>query len=468
MRTRAQRLKDRIARLPIRLKLALAYAGVMAAVLAGTGLLIYLSFEDELDSTIDSSVTSQAAALASLVSREGAQAVTRDGPALFRRQEGFAQILDARARVLEATPQVRGLRLLTSAEFARAQHGNIMVTRHRLPNVGKSARIAAEPVAGTRLIVVVGRSQKIREHAIESLVAALLLGIPLGLALASLAGYAIAATALRPVERMRQRAETLSMAEPGARLPVPDTGDEIAALGETLNDMLARLERSFASERALTTKTHHELRAPLAILKSELESAVRRKRPVEEMEAALRSAAEETDRLAQLAEDLLVVARADQGKLPVFLSDTDLSEIVNRLGEPAGVRAQQLGRELDVLARRPCHVRADPEQVTRALDNMLDNALTYGDGRVRIFTVARNGSLELHVTDEGAGFPDDFLPRAFERFSRADTSDGGGGAGFGLAIVEAVAHAHGGTAAAANRPNGGADVWISLPAAHAD
>src|SRR5207253_4624821 len=113
MRTRFRRLKDRIARLPIRLKLALAYAGVMAAVLAGTGALIYLSFEDELDSTIDSSVTSQAAALASLVSHEGAQAVSRDGPALFRRQEGFAQILDARGRVLEATPQVRGLRLLT-------------------------------------------------------------------------------------------------------------------------------------------------------------------------------------------------------------------------------------------------------------------------------------------------------------------------------------------------------------------
>ena len=153
--------------------------------------------------------------------------------------------------------------------------------------------------------------------ALRNLAGTLLIGGPIALLLASLAGYGAAAAALRPVERMRRRAAEIQAAEPGTRLPVGPADDEIGRLGETLNLMLERLEAAFARERTFVADASHELRTPLAILKAELELALREGRSVEELEAALRSAAEETDRLVQLAEDLLVIARVEQGRLPI-------------------------------------------------------------------------------------------------------------------------------------------------------
>jgi two-component system, OmpR family, sensor kinase len=110
-------------------------------------------------------------------------------------------------------------------------------------------------------------------------------------------------------------------------------------------------------------------------------------------------------------------------------------------------------------------VKADRLRLEQALTSMLDNALRHGDGEVRLWTELADGRVELHVSDAGPGFPRDFIPRAFERFSRADAARARGGSGLGLAIVDTIARAHGGRAAARNIPGGGADVWIELPQA---
>ena len=144
----------------------------------------------------------------------------------------------------------------------------------------------------------------------------LLVAAPLALLLASLAGYGLAAAALRPVEAMRRRAAAVSATAPG-RLPVPPSRDEISRLATTLNEMLERLEAAFEHERRFVADASHELRTPLALLRTELEVALRRPRSADELEATLRSAAEETERLSRLAEDLLLIARADQGALPI-------------------------------------------------------------------------------------------------------------------------------------------------------
>jgi signal transduction histidine kinase len=109
-------------------------------------------------------------------------------------------------------------------------------------------------------------------------------------------------------------------------------------------------------------------------------------------------------------------------------------------------------------------IHADPVRLQRAIANLLDNALRYGRGTIALTASASGGQVEVHVTDEGPGFPEEFLALAFERFSRAERARGRGGAGLGLAIVDAIARAHGGEAHAANRPDGGADVWLALPA----
>jgi signal transduction histidine kinase len=208
----------------------------------------------------------------------------------------------------------------------------------------------------------------------------------------------------------------------------------------------------------------HELRTPLSLLQTELELALRRPRSREEQQQALRSAAEEVDRLVRLAGDLLVLARADDGKLPLSLERHCVREVLDAVAGRFDSRARAAGRSLEVAASPEWVIWADRLRLEQALGNLVDNALRHGAGTVRLDGAIEDGMVELTVGDEGRGFPPEFLPHAFERFSRADVARGGGSAGLGLAIVEAIARAHGGTASAANGAGGGAEVRLTIPA----
>ena len=171
---------------------------------------------------------------------------------------------------------------------------------------------------------------------------------------------------------------------------------------------------------------------------------------------------EESERLSRLAEDLLVLARADEGGLPLRRTTVHAEELLDRVAErfdPSGVETARI----EVEAPSGTMLAGDPVRLEQALGNLVDNALRHG-GEPVVLRAARDGDhVELHVLDAGPGFPTGFLAHAFERFSRADEARGRGGTGLGLAIVAAIARAHGGTAQAANRSGGGADVWLSLP-----
>jgi signal transduction histidine kinase len=258
---------------------------------------------------------------------------------------------------------------------------------------------------------------------------------------------------------MRRRAAAVSPGRDWQRLPVTRSRDEVARLGTTLNEMLDRLEAAFARERAFAADASHELRTPLGILRAELELALREGRSPEELRAALASAAEETDRLIRLAEDLLVLARLDEGRLPLRREAIDAGELLGAVAQRFGGD----GRRVTAAPADGLRVDADRARVEQALGNMVDNALRHGGGEVALAAVLSDGRVELHVTDHGPGFGDGFAARAFERFARADAARAGGGAGLGLSIVEAIARSHGGAARAADRDGGGADVWIELP-----
>jgi signal transduction histidine kinase len=255
----------------------------------------------------------------------------------------------------------------------------------------------------------------------------------------------------------------VSAAEPDQRLPVPEADDELSRLGNTLNEMLARLESALERERTFVDDASHELRTPLALHKTELELALRYGKSPEELREAIASAIDEVDRLIQLAEDLLVVARSEQGKLALELRQVPLAAVFDDVRERFGARASAAGRSLVVEAPDDPRVDADRLRLEQALTNLVDNALRYGGGEIRLRVGRNDGLLELHVEDGGPGFPPEFIEHAFERFSRADSARGNSGTGLGLAIVEAIARAHRGSARASNRPGGGADVWIELP-----
>jgi two-component system OmpR family sensor kinase len=454
-----------LSRISIRLRVTLVFAAVMALVLGATGFFVYLRFSAELDATINSGLRSRASDVASLV-KEADSGLREGQKNLVGAGESLAEVLDAHGRVSDSSQVVGQHVLLTAAEIRRALQGPIFLDRGPLPGLQDDSRLLAVPVTarGSERVVVVGTSTEARDESLTDLAQLLAVGGPIALLLASLAAYGVAAAALKPVEAMRSRAAEISAADPDQRLPVPPTRDEVARLGLTLNEMLERLGEALAHERAFVADASHELRTPLAILRTELELALARGRPPEELRAALASAAEETDRLTQLSEDLLTIAQTERGELPLRLSRVDLPDLLAGVERRFSRRAEERRREITVDVAPALVIEADRLRLDQAVGSMVDNALRYGAGSVELRASAVNGSVEIHVLDEGSGFPQDFIGRAFERFSRASSSARDGGSGLGLAIVETVARAHGGEARAASREGGGADVWLTLPA----
>jgi signal transduction histidine kinase len=450
-----------VTRLPIRLRVTAALALAMAVVLAASGLFVYLRLETHLTESLDQQLELRAQDLAALVRQPRASLAGNSGGRYIERGESFAQLLDARGRVLDATRPLGAARLLTPGELRRALGVEIYLERATVPGLDEPARLLASPVG--RRVLVVGATEQNNAETLASLRNELLVAGPIALVLASLIGYLLAGLSLRQVERMRRRAAQIGTGTPGERLPVPQTHDEIERLGNTLNEMLARLEQALERERAFVADAGHELRTPLALLRTELELALRHGETVEELREAVGRSAEETDRLAQLAESLLLIARTDRGGFPLRVELLDVTELLGSVANRFAWRANEAGRPVSVEAPAGLRIAGDRVRLEQALGNLADNALRHGDGRVRLSAAASDGHLELHVADEGAGFSEAFLPHAFERFARSDDGRTRGGVGLGLSIVAAIARAHDGSAHVANGRAGGADAWLLLP-----
>jgi signal transduction histidine kinase len=442
-----------VSKVPIRVRLTLGFAAAMAVVLAAVGLFVYQRVSNELLRTVDQTLVGQA--------REESQGRvdtdTGTGPT-------FAQLFGERGQLLRSQP--RNLPPLVGHQaVSEALAGTRVWLNEGLPRQGGEWRVLVSEVPSGGSVAVLARSLEPRNESLDHLRHELMIFLPLALLAASLGGYALAAGALRPVELLRRRAEAVIPGET-SRLPVPPARDEVARLARTLNEMLARLQAAVEHERRFVADASHELRTPLALLRTELDLALRRPRSREELERALRSAAAETERLSRLAEDLLLIARGDRGPLPIRREVVAVGDLLADAATRFATRADSLGRELRVVETE-LHAEADPLRVGQALVNLVDNALTHGGGTVELEATERNGFVELHVRDAGSGFPLEFRGRAFDRFSRADEARSGGGSGLGLSIVELVAGAHGGGAGIGDCASGGADVWISLPRADA-
>ncbi|HET9074056.1 MAG TPA: ATP-binding protein [Solirubrobacteraceae bacterium] len=448
-------LDRRWQKVPFRARLTLGFAGAMVILFGGLALLLHVLVEHSLDQQIDRSLQTRAVDIGTLV--DGRR--VRDGlPSLPDSGGTFAQILEPHGGRVVAETSGHERPLVSVAQVRSA------LIQPRLINQ-RSARLRLSPVnTRPRTVLIVGSSLDQRAHTLTILSDLLFVGGPALLLLTCLAGYILAARALAPVEKMSAQAARISGAPGGKRLPIPQAHDEIRRLGDTLNDLLTRVEEALARERSFVADASHELRTPLAVLKLELEFALRAGANPAELQGRVRSAAEEVDRLTKIAEDLLFIARVDGGRLPLERHPASVEELLDAVVERFDTPARLLGRRLvREGAGTRAHVSVDVSWITQALGNLVSNALRYGDGAVNVAVLERGSEVELHVCDHGPGFDQAFLSCAFERFARADPARAGVGAGLGLSIVRAVAEAHGGSAGARNRAGGGADVWISLP-----
>ncbi len=439
-------------RLPIRTRLTLVFAGMTLVVLAGAAAALLLGFRAEMRRTVDQGLLSLSLSMqGDPVSAVGAVASSDEVFAQYLAADGTLVTSDGLKEPLVSNTVTDGL---GSARFFDRE---VTTFEERVP-----ARILATPVDGG--ILVIGVDVEDQNEAVARLATLVAVGGPVLLLALSVLGWILAGAALRPVEELRSEASAISVSEPDRRLPVPETGDELQRLAETLNGMLDRLHDALDRERRFVDEASHELRTPLGVLKAEVDLALKESRGRDELEAALRSIAEETERLRRLTQDLLVLARSDRGRLPVHRAEVDVSSIIERVAAEFEDRTRVGGVILRVSGS---NVRApvDGDRLRQAVENLADNAIRHAGrgGTVEIRATLEGDRLRVVVSDSGTGFPADLLDRVFEPFARADDDREAEGAGLGLAIVRAVAEAHGGSVTARNREDGGASVSLDLP-----
>lgn len=454
-------------RVPIRLRLTIVFALSMMALLAIVGGFVYLRLGTELLRAVDVALLSEANAVAAGIGQQGAS-FSAPTPVYAKGLGTFAQELGPGGRVLETSPGLGPGPAVPPALLGSIREPTYL--DRAVHGVSGTARVLVVPVPDERqrLWVVTGASLQNRANTLSALLVLMLGGGTVALALTAAVGWAVAGVALRPVERMRQEADAISVSDRGRRLPVPATRDELERLGTTLNAMLSRQEAAFDTERRFVDDASHELRTPLAILKAELDIAQSKPRTREELLATVRSASEEADRLTSLAETLLVYSRTEGGRMPLHRVPTDLDRLLR--DATSSLAAQAAARGVTVRVDRHMATAAvDPVRVRQAVENLVSNALTHTPrgGQVCASALLEDGTVRVTVADTGPGFDPVFLTRAFEPFAvgPARLAADGQGAGLGLAIVQAIAHAHGGHTSAENRPGGGAIVTLCLPVA---
>lgn len=457
-------------RASLRTRLAVLFTLGSAAVLLGAAVFLFVIMDRALLGEVDQGLSARGRDLGEVVRASGGE---------IPDQDPFAQVIGSDGRVIDSSPgagtaevAVAGTDLATPTE--RYVNADVAV-------LGGDARLLVKPVVadGQRLVLVVGSPLEQYVRTRERLLVMLLIGGPLLVVLSAAAGWALAGAALKPVRRMAEEANAISITDLDRRLEVPPGHDEIAELGQTLNDMLDRLESSFEHERRFIDDASHELRSPLAILRGELELALASPLETDEMAEAVRSALAEAERLSRIATDLLVLARARSGDLEIGATRIDVAEQVDRVIDlvdaAPGPRPVRLGGTALILG--------DRDRLDQVLINLLINAKRHATNEVRVIVVPpsptdevadrpdespagagaevvtddadrRGRWIEVIVQDDGPGFAASMLPVTFERFVRADASRSRetGGTGLGLAITAELTKALDGRIDAGNGP----------------
>ncbi|MFI8386438.1 sensor histidine kinase [Streptomyces sp. NPDC085540] len=448
----------------IRARTAAAAALAMAAVLAGGGLWLHaLLRANLLDNT-----TGRAELAARKVAAQLDNRTLPTGGRLPAPESGVDLVLvrDAAGRTVASTGDPKHAPDLGGAP---------------LPGPGDDSRSAVLPPAhpgGERRAVVVVEAPGAHtvyamtvlgdvDDATRAVAIGLLAGAPPLTGFAAALAWWVTGRALRPVSAIRSELAAVTASELDRRVPDPGGADEIAQLARTVNDTLDRLERSDARQRQFTADASHELRNPLAAVRSRLEVALAMDRPDRQSVAA---ALAETERLQAIAADLLLLARLDGGPAsaprsePVDLALLAAEDAARRTGARTGARGgPQVALRLD--AQAPVPASGDPARLERALANLVDNALRYARAEVVVRAAAHDGWAVLEVTDDGPGIPEADRDRVFERFVRLDADRGraSGGTGLGLAIAREIARAHGGDVRALPAPAGGARLVLRIP-----
>jgi heavy metal sensor kinase len=307
------------------------------------------------------------------------------------------------------------------------------------------------------------------EEPLRFLRLSLILLVPIAIAIAALGGYWMAGRALAPVDRITKQAQAIEAQNLASRIPHPGPDDELGRLVDTLNQMFGRLEHAFEGMKRFTSDASHELRSPLAIMRSTIDVALSHPRSRDEYRASLESLGEEVDRLRRVSSDLLLLARADAGRLELDVAPVHLGRLVKEVIEAFQPVATHKSIRLEGACDQAPIILGDERWLRQVLANLLDNALKFtpSGGHVHVELQTEGSEVQVGVEDTGPGIPAEQLPRIFERFYQGDsarTRSDKQGTGLGLAISAWIVEAHGGTLTAVNRSDAsGCRMTMRLP-----
>ncbi|MEU1464431.1 HAMP domain-containing sensor histidine kinase [Streptomyces sp. NPDC005727] len=365
---------------------------------------------------------------------------------------------DDHGSVADPTPQAKDPAIGTIGDTVQERSGRAVVDGRSAPY--RFATIKATDLGGRTVLVHAGASLATRESAVRSTALAMLAGLPLVLAAVGGVTWLVSRRALAPVEGIRREMAAITASEDlSRRVPEPASHDEVAHLARTTNETLTALEAAVDRQRRFVADASHELRSPIASLRTQLEVGSAHPQLLD-----VPGAVKDTERLQDLAADLLLLARLDAGERP-GQAPVDLGELVR---EEVGRRPADR-TPISVDAGEQHHVAGSRGQLNRVIGNLLDNAQRHARTEVVVRVQGQGDRIVLTVADDGGGVPAAERGRIFERFVRLDDARArdDGGAGLGLPIARDVARRHGGTLTAGEAPSGGALFELRLPAATA-
>ncbi|HYW73731.1 MAG TPA: ATP-binding protein, partial [Pyrinomonadaceae bacterium] len=335
--------------------------------------------------------------------------------------------------------------------------------------VVNNLRVAVVPLSTNKELgyAAVAEPLSVIEVGLQRLRRYFLTGVPLILLLASAGGYFLARKSLLPIASMNQQTQAITARNLSARLDVMNERDELGGLARTINDLLARLERSFKEQQRFVADASHELRTPLAVLRGETEVALSQSRSADEYQASLALIKDEAERLSHIVEDLFILARQPLDRPTIAQRTVRLDSVVAECGRAAQVLAARKSINLTMDAQAQPAISGDDELLQRMILNLLDNAVKYtpAGGEVSVELSQRNGHARLTVRDNGIGIPPQDQPHVFDRFYRVDKarSRAMGGAGLGLSIAQSIAEAHGGMITVESNGHHGSVFTVQLP-----
>ncbi|HAR94781.1 MAG TPA: hypothetical protein DCR97_02290 [Deltaproteobacteria bacterium] len=464
-----------LSNLPIRWRLTLLYGGILSFILVVFGSGVYYYFEISLQASIDGKIKSMGEVISTSLTD------VRD-PGLFgnferylenvlgRKPKGkFIQIIDSAGRIGARMNDVEAQSLSSSFNTLEQAYAGETVYE-TIERVKPRLRMVTIPIMDDNKkvtsIVQVGTSLEDFDETMKRLLIIMIIAIPTSIASTIIIGYGAATKALKPVEKMRRTALTISSQNLGERIDIGRRKDELGKLAQTFNEMIGRLQDAFQRINQFSSDVSHELRTPLTIIKGETEVALRKERSVDQYKSILSSHLEETDRMTRIIEDLLLLSKADKDEIRLNMETLDVKALIMDVYADMSLMAQQKGVCLVAKNVADTEMRGDELKLRRMLRNVVDNGIKYtpGDGAVEMSSTTSDGFVTIEVRDTGIGIAEEDLKYIFDRFYRADRSRRReSGSGLGLSIAKWIAEAHGGTIGVESHASSGSLFFIRLP-----